>query len=67
VIEEAAILSDDVDTHLVDVPTDWRTIPSVPDALVASRRSPDRVRLVEYRLVADTPVVEALVILASVE
>jgi hypothetical protein len=52
---------------MVDVPVDWRTIPRVPEALVESRRVPSTLRLVVKRLVADTPVVEALVILARVE
>jgi hypothetical protein len=68
---------DDVATHRVEVPVDWSTIPRVPLLAVESKSDPVRVRAVaealpnderdEKRLVADTPVVEALVMLASVE
>ena len=43
---EETIPSDDVATQRVDVPTDWRTIPRVPDADTPSRRVPRRLRLV---------------------
>jgi hypothetical protein len=56
---------DDVATHCVDVPVERRTIPYVPEALPLSRSAPVRLRLEAKRLVADTPVVEALVITAK--
>ena len=59
--------SDDVDIQRVDVPVERRSCPYVPEATVESRNVPERLRLVEKRLVADSPVVEAFVMLASVE
>lgn len=52
VIVDAEIPSDDVATQRVDVPTDWRIIPRVPVALVASAIAPRKVkRDVEVALV----------------
>ena len=51
---------DEVATHWVEVPVDQRTWPRVPEALVESRRKPERERLLEKRLVEVSPVVEAL-------
>ena len=47
----AVIARDEVATHLVDVPIDWRIIPWVPVELVPSKRAPERVRLVVEELV----------------
>ena len=51
----------------MEVPVERSTCPWVPDALVESRKKPVRERLVEKRLVAVRPVVDALMMLASVE
>jgi hypothetical protein len=48
---EPLIPSDDVATHLVDVPVVWSTIPRVPDAFVESRNAPERLRLVAASVV----------------
>ena len=46
VMVEAEILSDEVDTHSVEVAVDWRTIPLEPRDPTESRRDPMRERLV---------------------
>jgi hypothetical protein len=71
----------DVATQRVEVPTDWRIIPRVPEALIPSRKVPRRLKLVvvlvkTLSLVVDAvpkypideviPVVDALVRLARV-
>ena len=58
---DAVIARDDVDTHLVEVPDVWRTIPMVPAELVVSRKAPRRVRLVAEALVIRKLVEEPLV------
>ena len=66
----AVIPRDDVATQRVEVPTDWRIIPNVPEADTPSRRVPRRLRLVvvpvpivslvEKKLVAVSPVADAV-------
>jgi hypothetical protein len=51
-VEPEEIPRDEVATQRVDVPVVWRIIPAVPDALVESRKRPERVRLVVVALVA---------------
>jgi hypothetical protein len=76
VIVDAESPREEVDTHRVEVPVDWRIRPSVPDAAVESRNSPESERLValivgtvsppvddafvKVSAVAVSPVVEAL-------
>ena len=44
--------SDEVATQSVEVPVDQSTCPTVPDALVVSRKRPERERLVVVALIA---------------
>jgi hypothetical protein len=55
VVEKVAAIGkprEDVATHCVEVPVVWRTIPKVPEALVASRSVPRTARLVVVAFVA---------------
>jgi hypothetical protein len=45
-VRDDDIPSDEVATHCVEVPVDQSTWPSVPVALIESRNSPEREKLV---------------------
>jgi hypothetical protein len=60
-VNDDEIPNDEVATHCVDVPVDQRTCPRVPEALVESRKRPERVRLVAKRLLVVSAVADAVV------